>query len=222
MSKRIKIQSDSRDRLYFEQWQYSIAIVQSRICDIRGLDRVVTQRLIEYKSASKFLQGRYTSEVIKNIYTTLDFFINETEPFKLTLSGNWAYIYTNDDAFAKRLIAACPGVHLRYVKQAKLTQPRDAVLLNESKFAYRTYLRSMWVDDHQLTSLDSFFTAQQEQLQPCKSLKMFLKSNTAYRNHWLASHYFVDHNDPGYCLMLNLVVPRAVRKTLPIVQRINT
>lgn len=223
MSKRIKIQSDSRDRLYFEQWQYSIAIVQSRISDIRGLDRAATQRLIEYKSASKFLQGRYTPEVIKNIYTTLDFFINETEPFKLTLSGNWAYIYTNDDAFAQRLVAACSGIHLRHVKQAKITQPRDAVLLNESKFAYRTYLRPMWIDDQQITNLDNFFAAQTDNnVGPCKSFQRFLKSNANYKSHWLASHYFVDHNDPGYPLMLSLVVPRMVRKTLPIVQRINT
>lgn len=223
MLKKIKIQSDSRDRLYFEQWQYSIAVVQSRISDIRGLDYNTTRRLIEYKSASKFLQGRYTPEVIKNIYTTLDFFIAETEPFKLTLSGNWAYIYTNDATFAQRLVAACQNVHVRYVKQAKITQPRDAVLLNKSNFAYRTYLRSMWVDDQQITNLDNFFAAQTDSnVGPCKSFQHFLKSNTTYKSHWLASHYFVDHNDPGYPLMLSLVVPRMVRKTLPIVQRINT
>lgn len=222
MSK-IKIQTDARDRLYFDRWQYSIAVVQSRISDIRGLDLEATKKLILYKSNSKFLQGRYTPDVITNIYAALDFFASETEPFKLTLSGNWAYIYTNDSAFVNRLVAACPAARVRFVKQAEVSQPRDAVMLSHSDFAYRTYLRSMWVDDQQIVNLDNFFDAQSTaNVSPCKSLQRFLKSNVTYKSHWVANHYFIDHNDPGYPLMLSLVVPRLVRKTLPIVQRINT
>ncbi len=222
MSK-IKIQTDVRDRLYFDRWQYSIAVVQSRISDIRGLDIEHTKRLIEYKSQSKFLQGRYTPDVVTNIYAVLNFFAAESEPFKLTLSGNWAYIYTNDVSLADRLVAACSAAKVRFAKQAEVSQPRDAVMLSHSDFAYRTYLRSMWVDDQQILNLDSFFTAQNNtNVNPCKSLQRFLKSNLAYKSHWVADHYFIDHNDPGYPLMMSLVVPRIVRKTLPIVQRINT
>lgn len=222
MSK-IKIQTDVRDRLYFDRWQYSIAVLQSRISDIRGLDIESTKKLVEYRSSSNFLQGHYTPNVIANIYAALNFFVAETEPFKLTLSGNWAYIYTNDSSLAKRLTSACPAAKIRFVKQAEVSQPRDAVMLSQSKFAYRTYLRSMWVDDQQIFNLDSFFTAQSsDNVSPCKSLQRFVKSNLTYKSHWVADHYFIDHNDPGYPLMLSLVVPRVVRKTLPIVQRINT
>lgn len=223
MSNKIKIQTDPRDRLYFDRWQYSIAVIQSRVSDIRGLDLAQTQRLIEYKSQSKFLQGRYTPDVIKNICATLNFFAAEPEPLKLTLSGNWAYVYTNDVSLADRLVANCPGARVRFVKQAEVSQPRDAVMLSQSRYAYRTYLRSMWVDDQQIVNLDSFFTAQSsDNVSPCKSLQRFVKSNLTYKSHWLADHYFIDHNDPGYPLMLSLILPRAVRKTLPIVQRINT
>lgn len=221
MSK-IKIQTDVRDRLYFDRWQYSIAVLQSRISDIRGLDLESTRKLVEYRSSSKFLQAHYTHNTIANIYAALNFFAAETEPFKLTLSGNWAYIYTNDMSLADRLVAACPAAKVRFAKQAEVSQPRDAVMLSHSDFAYRTYLRSMWVDDQQILNLDSFFTAQNsDNVSPCKSLQRFVKSNLAYKSHWLADHYFIDHNDPGYPLMLSLILPRVVRKTLPIVQRIN-
>jgi hypothetical protein len=222
LSNKIKIQTDTRDRLYFDRWQYSIAVLQSRISDIRGLDLQSTKKLIEYRSSSRFLQGHYTPNVITNIYAALNFFAAESNPFKLTLSGNWAYIYTNDATLAKRLISACPAAKVRFVKQAEVSQPRDAVMLSHSNFAYRTYLRSMWVDDQQIVNLDSFFTTQNNvNVSPCKSFQKFLKSNKAYKSHWLANHYFIDHNDPGYPLMLSLVLPRVVRKTLPIVQRIN-
>jgi hypothetical protein len=223
LSNKIKIQTDTRDRLYFDQWQYSIAVSQSRISDIRGLDLEDTKKLVEYKSSSKFLQGRYTPNIVTNIYATLNFFAAESEPFKLTLSGNWAYVYTNDAALANRLVAACPGANVRFVKKAEVSQPRDVVVLSHSDYAYRTYLRSMWVDDQQIGNLDNFFAAQNDvNVSPCKSFQKFLKSNKAYKSHWLANHYFIDHNDPGYPLMVSLVVPRVVRKTLPIVQRINT
>lgn len=223
MSSKIKIQTDARDRLYFDRWQYSIAVVQSRISDIRGLDLEATKKLIEYKSQSKFHQGRYTRDVVTHIYAALNFFAAETEPFKLTLSGNWAYIYTNDASLIDRLTSACPAAKVRFVKQAEVSQPRDAVMLSHSRYAYRTYLRSMWVDDQQIINLDSFFTAQNtDNVSPCKSLQRFVKSNLTYKSHWLADHYFIDHNDPGYPLMLSLILPRVVRKTLPIVQRINS
>lgn len=222
MSNKIKVQVDPRDRLYFDRWQYSIAVVQSRISDIRGLDIETTRKLIEYKSQSKFHLGRYTPDVVANVYAALNFFAAESEPFKLTLSGNWAYIYTNDVSLADRLTSACPMAKVRFVKQAEVSQPRDAVMLSHSNYAYRTYLRSMWVDDQQIVNLDNFFDAQNStNVSPCKSLQRFLKSNLTYKSHWVADHYFIDHNDPGYPLMMSLVVPRIVRKTLPIVQRIN-
>lgn len=222
MSKKITIQTDSRSHLYFDQWQYSIAIFQSRIADIRGLNRAATLELIEFRKISKFLHHYYTPDCITKILAALDFFNNETEPFKLTLSGNWAYVYTNDKKMLSRLQTQCPGISIRAVKQAQLSEPRDVVLLTESKYTYRTYFRSRWVEDHELVTLDNFFAAQQEEhINPCGSFKKFLKSNIQYRSHWLANHYFVDHNDPKYPLMINLILPKATRKTMPIVKRIN-
>jgi len=217
-----KIQTEQRSGLYFDQWQYSIAIFQLRIGDIRGLDVARTLERIEFRKFSKFLSNNYSPEVITNILATLEFFKKEQAPFKLTLSGNWAYVYTNDVDLISRFETQCPYAQIRFAKQAEVSQPRDVVLLKESKYAYRTYFRSRWVEDHELAMLDNFFAAQQEvNIHPCGSFKRFLNSNQRYRSHWLAEHYFVDHNDPGYPTMISLILPKIVRKTLPIVQRIN-
>lgn len=219
---KITIQTEQRSGLYFDQWQYSIAIFQRRIGDIRGLDPATTLERIQYRSTSKFLGTFYDDVTIDDILKTLSFFRSEKQPFKLTLSGNWAYVYTNDSKILSRLQRQCPHAAVRFVKQAEVSEPRDVVMLKDTKYAYRTYFRSRWVQDHELVALNNFFTAQNEDnIKPCGSFKKFLKSNVMYRSHWLADHYFVDHNDPGYPLMLNLLLSRSVRKTLPIVQRIN-
>jgi len=217
-----KIQTEQRSSLYFDQWQYSVAIHQLRIGDIRGLNRAATLERIEFRKFSKFLSNNYSPEVITNILATLEFFKDEQAPFKLTLSGNWAYVYTNDVDLISRFETQCPYARIRFVKQAEISEPRDVVLLKDAKYAYRTYFKSRWVEDHELIALDNFFAVQNEEnIKPCGSFKNFLKSNVKYRSHWMADHYFVDHNDPGYPLMLNLLLTKSVRKTLPIVQRIN-
>jgi hypothetical protein len=171
---------------------------------------------------SKFVFNNYTTEVIDNILNTLKFFKQEQQPFKLTLSSNWVYVYFNDADMISRFETQCPYAKIRFAKQAEVSKPRDVVLLKDTKYAYRTYFKSRWVEAHELTALDNFFTAHHEDnIKPCGSFKKFLKSNKKYRSHWLADHYFVDHNDSGYPLMLSLVLAKGVRKTLPIVQRIN-
>ncbi len=217
-----KIQTEQRSDLYFNKWQYSIAIYQHRIGDIRGLNRAATLERIEFRKLSKFIGNSYSPDIVTNILATLEFFKGEQAPFKLTLSSNWAYVYSNDIDFISRFESQCPYAQVRFVKQAEVSEPRDVVMLKDTKYAYRTYFKSRWVEDHELVALDNFFTAQNEDnIKPCGSFKKFLKSNVMYRSHWLADHYFVDHNDPGYPLMINLLLTKSIRKTLPIVQRIN-
>jgi hypothetical protein len=216
-----KIQIDERSSLYFDQWQYSVAIFQNRICDIRGLNVDATLKGIQYRSGSKYFGKIYSYDMIDDILKSLEFFRNEKQPHKLILSGNWAYVYTNDLDIIARIENGCPAT-VKFVKQAVLSQPKDVVLLTDTKFGYRTYFKSRWIEGHEIVLMNNFFAAQQDQnIKICGSFKKFLKSNVKYRSHWMADHYFVDHNDPGYPLMLNLIVPQMVRKTLPIAQRIN-
>lgn len=215
-----KIETESRSGLYFDKWQYSIAFHQSRVSDIRGLDVDRMRESIAYRRTSFYLRGNYSEEVIANLYTTLDVLKAETD-IKLTLSGDWCNVYTNDITILKRLKNKCPYINMRYVKQAIVDEPKDVVLLNSADYSFRTYFRAQWVDEIKLEQLENFFKAQQEHIKPCASLKYFVASNKQFNKHWMASHYFVDYNDPGYQLMLELILPRAARKTMPIVKRIN-
>jgi hypothetical protein len=43
-----------------------------------------------------------------------------------------------------------------------------------------------------------------------------------HHNHWFPDHYYVDYDNPVYATMLALIMPRPFRKTMTIVQRINS
>lgn len=211
---------ESRSSLYFGKWQYSIAIYQSRISDIRSLNYKKIEETISYRKNLLWLKDRYTPTVIDNLKKTASFFINETD-FKMSFSLDWCNIYTNDASMVSRLKQECPHAQVRYVKLALVDKPKDVIILDCPEYAYRTYLRGQWINQDKIEQLNNFFKAQHTHIRPCKSLRLYLQSSNKYQQHWLASHYFVDYNDTGYQLMLELILPRVSRKTMPIVKRIN-
>lgn len=221
LSAPIKIIADTRDSLYFDKWEYSISFRQTRISDARGLNLDHTKANISWRRQSKFWTNDYSDINVSNIFTTLNFLKAETVPFKITFSGSYCSVYTDDPDFVNRLVASCPYVNLRYVKQAVVELPRDVVLLEQSDFAFRSYFKSQWVSDTNLESLESFFQAQQEHIRPSKAFADFMKSRRGWNRHWIPTHYYIEYNDPGYPVMMSLILPRSTRKTLPIACRIN-
>lgn len=217
-----KIQTDIRDSLYFNKWEYSISVYQSRISDLRGMDHKKLDENIKWRSQSKFWENHYTDEVVKGLHDTLDVLKAEPQPLKLTFSGNCCNVYTNDISTLDRLKVA-PMASIRYVKQAVPDDPKDVVMLKQSEFSFRSYLRGQWMSEHQIRNLNEFFKTQKAHIKPCNALRLFLYTDTRikFSNSWLASHYFVEYNDPGYTMMLSLILPSSVRKTLPIACRIN-
>lgn len=223
MATQFKIDTENRDRLYFDKWQYSIAVYQPRIGDLRGLDVEKVKATINWRrhTSSGWWRDRYTTEVIENLHHSLDVLVNETCEFKATFSGDWVNFYTNDVDFINRFSAACPYARIRYVKQALVTDPKDVLILAEPKYSFRSYMRGSWINESTIDQLRNFIKAQGTNLAPCGALRSFLTVRKGYQQHWLASHYFVEYNDPGYTVMLDLILPRRIRKTLPVVKRIN-
>jgi hypothetical protein len=166
-------------------------------------------------------EERYTAKVVSDLRIVLDFVNHIAQPFKLTVSGHWASIYTNDPDIADDLIAQCPFTKQHRIKQAVVDRPRDTVLLLEPTHQFRSYFKSQQFPGVKIPALRDFFAAQGNDIKPSIAMQQFLKG-TRHSNHWIPDHYYVDYNDPVYATMLALIMPRAFRKTVPIVQRINT
>lgn len=135
-------------------------------------------------------------------------------PFKRIVYTDWQYFYTNHPEIFEAL-AKFPGVeHVSY-QQAKLDQPRDVIVRKHSNYQWRSYFREAWYTGDQVHALGKFLLSRPDQF-----------AMTAYwRRKWNAPKYmyitrsnFVDHRDQNDALLLQMVLPGCVRKTLPIVQ----
>ena len=173
------------------------------------------------------LRDRYAGNTVPNLVAVLTYINAIAEPFKLMVSGNWGTIYTNDANLADNFLANCDFVlpAQARLKQAVVDRPRDTVLLLEPTYKLRSYFKSQQFPGSKIPALREFFAAQGNAIKPSPGMQQFLKRTwrgNSNHNHWLPDHYYVDYNDPAYSTMLALIMPRPFRKTLPIVQRINS
>jgi hypothetical protein len=148
---------------------------------------------------------------------TRDVLLSETAPFKTVVSFNTVCIYTNRRGLADRL--GNDGVHMRLVRQAVLTRPANVVQLQESRYAYRTYLRERKYTKDQRDMLANFLHSRRDTLRVSPALDEWANGTFVgyIRNlSYSRSYFFVDHDHPNEGTMLSLVLPGIVRKTMPI------
>lgn len=212
--------TESRDRLYFDQWEYALSFWLKEAHTLRHRDEAVMIKYIQQKISWPAWQPRYDDNVVPNLRTALAYINSISKPCKIMVSGHWVSIYTNDPSLADDLIARCPFTARHRLKQAVVDRPRDTVLLLEPTHKLRSYFKSQQFPGDKIPALREFFAAQGNAIKPSPAMQQFLKG-TWRGNHWLPDHYYVDYDDPQYATMLALIMPRPFRKTLPIVQRIN-
>jgi hypothetical protein len=218
----LTIKTESRDRLYFDQWEYafSFRLMEAhtlRVRDARKLNDYVSMRM-----GWSHWQQRYTARVVADLQTALTHINTIAEPFKLVVSGHWGTIYTNHVNLANDFVSACPCVSQTRIKQAVVDRPRDTVLLMDPKHSIRSYFKSQWFPAAKISGLREFFAAQEGAIVPSQAMRDFLKSTGQQHDHWFPNYYYVDYDDPRYATMLAMIMPRCFRKTMSVVQRINS
>jgi hypothetical protein len=88
------------------------------------------------------------------------------------------------------------------------------VVLKESNYQWRTYFRERSWRNDQIKTLGKFLLARPEQFSVTPNWSRRLKNGS-----YLSRGFFVDHHDEQDALLINMALPGAVRKTMPIVEK---
>ena len=234
MSTQYTIKTENRDRLYYDKFQYSFHFRQTEVFALRGLPepaammKFINRRkewmtsLVNYKHK----QNEYfTVESIEHLLATRELLSNHPQEFKLTCSGDWAFIYTNDLNLADRL-SRLPYVSFsRYIKQAVVNREKDIIVIANPQYRYRTFLRERKMKSAVKQQLLNWLQSQNYQNQvharPSKSLLEWLKNQqSSWRSDWCMRHYYIEHDDLQYETMISMVAPGYVRKTMAVVNKL--
>jgi hypothetical protein len=219
-----KVEVDHRSSLYYDQYEWCITINISEAPCLRHLDANKFERAIinakYWAENDRWTDRIWTRTKETALRETRDVLLAETYSFKTVVSFNTVCIYTNRRKLADRLIdLGNDGVILRLVREAVISKPAGVIQLQESKYAYRTYLRERKYTKDQKDMLANFLHSRRDTLRVSPALDEWTNGTFVgyVRNlSYSRSYYFVDHDHPNEGTMLSLVLPGIVRKTMPI------
>ena len=221
-NEKLDIELVSRNQAYFGKYSYVYSFLLPELCVIRSKSHGEIDRLIEQRRSWQQLNINFggswhgtkkevSKQHTKNLHNLLDI-LNGYEDYKLTISMDVGYFYTNSLKQIDLLNSLDYTTSIS-CKKVKTDIPTDSILIKNSEYKYRTYLKTQKISEHEKQMLINFFQNQKVRLGP--SLHQFI---TRYANStYIADNYFIDHNDLSCLTLLGLTSSVKIRKTLSIV-----
>jgi len=221
-----KIRSESRDRLYYDQYSYCLQIFLQDMGALRprthrGIeqfcDHATWARDVNYGGSWRWPVHKLrpvTDQSRENCHLALDALHAVSIPYKMIIKDDWGYIYTNNlDPFSE--LTASSGVLVVDIRLARLDRPRDTMVIKNSVHEQRTYFRNQSITTEQKKDAINFLSSRSE-IRTSPSMTSWLLDFPAHR--YVCDNYFVDHNDDGFLTMLHLVVPLKIKKTYKLLR----
>ena len=212
---KITANPDSRSTLYYDKYQYKMSMHVPHVGRMRNLDHNAIDHSINYYNSVSFrsFSHRVTTQDRDYLHTLATTLTAGQVDHKRVIHSDWINIYTNDTDF---LNSIC---ELAFIKtfsysQAVVDLPKDVVLLRHSDYKFRTYLKDRFLDEPSQQRLRTFLLDRTDYFRMTRGTLDRLKKSGRF--FYTTSWIFLDHHSEHDALMLNLVVPGIVRKTMPI------
>ena len=205
----------SRDRLFYDRYEYGICVAMPEAGVLRAKTQTELVKAIGYRNQARFnwsQKEQIAGNVLQNLLLAFDEIDRVRDQIKLVISYNIMYIYSNDVGVLQHL-SALPYVNFCNAVQSVIDRPRDVILKTNPRFGYRSYFRERMLEEHDRDNLINFLDSRTDSFGFTATLRHHLTRN---RYHWVQRHHFVEHNDPKDITMLSLVVPGLIRKTVPV------
>lgn len=192
------------------------------------LAEVSALRDLDHESISKNLkhrrQWRYLSfqrygkdlkdisiEKEKHLHALCDVLTNADYEYKYVVSTNCMWVYANDIDFFQAL-DNCEFLSYKQFTQVNINRPKNTISIKKAKHTHRSYFKIIKLSAESKQILANFLSAQPE-IRPSPSLEKWFQSKFTRTQ----DYFFIDHNGENYLLMLSLVLPGILRKTLQII-----
>ena len=226
-----------KDRLFYNRFEYCISFRLAEVSCLRDreLDPVQIGHMLErrkqwqeiaqqrwnminnkYSAQQAILSHRrkkITQTVEKNLYKFAGILRNSNVEFKLVVSSNYGWVYTNSLELIGQLKSMRILTGKKYSK-AVIDRPENTILLKNPRHQFRSYFKTAKITRQQKDTLINFLNNQQSSIRISPAMAAW----TASAFHRTQDYFFVDHNEMSWLTMLSLVQPGLIRKTQQIIQ----
>lgn len=227
-----KFNSVKKDRLFYDRFEYCIGFHLDEVNCLRQLDHAYIDDMIQRRkewqeiAQQRWVNGRQkhgiimsrrwrdiTEKTVADLHDLAQLLMSAPNEFKLVVSVNQAYVYTNDSILINRL-DRLPILTGKTYTQAEIVRPKDTIALKNPLHQYRTYFKLLKLSIQQKDQLMDFLHNQQNhgvRLSPALSRWLDQPFNRTQ------DYFFVDYDSETWLTMLALVQPGLVRKTQHII-----
>ena len=153
-----------------------------------------------------------TEKTVADLHVLADQLLSTSAEYKLVVSVNQGYIYTNNLKLIDQL-SAMPELSYKTYTQARVTRPKNTIALKNPQHQFRTYFKLMKLTAQQKDQLRDFLHGQRSHVRLSPGLDRWL-DGLFNRSQ---DYFFVDHSTESWLTMLSLVHPGIVRKTMHII-----
>jgi hypothetical protein len=147
------------------------------------------------------------------LYAFADFLKLATDPYKMVISVNQCWIYSNSTNFLER-INRLPFVRNTKFTESVIVRPRNTVALKNPEHRYRSYFRAVKLTNSEQQQIVTFLQGQTD-VRVSPALSGWL-ADPFYRTQ---DYFFVDYNSESWRTMLGLIRPGLIRRTAEIVAK---
>jgi len=220
-----------KDRLFYDQFEYCIGFYLEEASCLRYLDHVQIDDLIERRKQWQeiaqqrwvnnrqkhgiILQRRWrpiTEKTVSNLHAAAEQLLTAADKFKLVVTMDQGYVYTNDLALIDALDAMPVLIHKSFT-QAMVTRTRNTVQLKNPQHRFRSYFRVTKLTLQQKDHLMDFLYNQRGHVRVSPALQRWIDQPFNRTQ----DYFFVDHTTESWLTMLNLIQPGIIRKTMHII-----
>jgi hypothetical protein len=202
---------EDRSRLYHNQYRYAVEIKYpgARYIGVLNPERVMTQ----YRNMTMQSWNLPAVATREQLLEVVDDLIALGSKIKLTTSWENMFVYTNDaNDYVK--IRKIPHIEVGSYREALVTQPEGVLLRRNPKYQYRSYFREKRILPEKSLEFVQFVDSRGDYFNLDRATRYRLTSG---RHHYpFARHSYIEYNSPLDQTMLEMVIPGAIRQTLPI------
>ena len=227
----LKFKTIDKDRLFYDQYTYCLGFHLDEVSCLRELNHqyidVIIERRRQWREISlqrwtnavqsnkNIITRRakdITDENVSNLHALTDVLLRSRVDFKLVTSVSSAWIYTNDIKLLEQ-VSELNFLICKTYTEAVINRPKNTIRLKNPGHKYRSYLKCVKLTDEEKTHLCNFFTNQQGHARISPALLKWMDE----RWHRTQDYFFIDHNDESWLVMLSLIKPSMIRKTVELI-----
>lgn len=152
-----------------------------------------------------------TPQMRENLHTVADFLIATPTEYKLVISIDMAWIYTNDAPMLDELSECL--LYAKKFSEAVVNRPRNTIVLKTPQHTHRSYFKATKLSRSEKDVIVTFINNHLDEIRPGPALKTWMEESF-FRTY---EYFFVDHNGLAWVTMFALVKPGLIKKTYDII-----